>query len=335
MLAPGKGLRNAAGRDFTRYKTEDDWSVSARVQTPFGGMQVGTGTDRAKAVSKSMEFRRYVRIDGANKTQAALAECLAVVWLTPQMDRLFIEASSGRRRFMDRIIYGYDPAHAQLLQQYEKVMRDRSKLLRAEQEEGRSYDPIWVTMLEKQMANLAVALCSNRLRVMGILEQICRDFKTPFPAPHLSVIGDVEQALQTKTALEVEDWLRHVLLQARGRDGQVGGASFGAHKSDLYVEHPAHGMPAELCSTGEQKALLIGIVLAQAALIKKERGVSPILLLDEIAAHLDRVRRDALLELLLSLSEQVWLTGTEIAPFENLKGQGYFLSVREGAITPA
>lgn len=332
LLAPGKGLRNAAGKDFVRYQSSEDWAVSSVIQTPLGGVRIGTGSDRQKSISSAMEFRRQIKIDGTRKSQASLAEYLALVWLTPQMDRLFIEASSGRRRFMDRMIYGYNPHHATLLQQYEKVMRERSKILRQSLEENKPFDTVWVEALEKQMSNLAVALADNRRRVIGLLQDISNHFESPFPKPIVAVDGEVEQKLETHSALDVEDWLKHELCQARIKDGHLGGASVGAHKADLYVEHPRHNMPAHLCSTGEQKALLIGIILAQSALIKKERGLAPILLLDEIAAHLDHVRREALFELILALSGQVWMTGTEVAPFENLQGQGLFMNVENGRI---
>ncbi|MEC7028658.1 MAG: DNA replication/repair protein RecF, partial [Pseudomonadota bacterium] len=277
--------------------------------------------------------KRLVRINGeAAKGQNALAEYLSCVWLTPQMDGLFLDGSSSRRRFFDRLVFTFDPAHSGRITRYENALRQRSKLL----QEGHA-DPVWVQGLEASMAETGVAIAAARLDFVQRLQAACdvaaKDEHEAFPRSQLGLHGTLEELLLNAPALEVEDLFKYQLEQSRRLDATTGGAATGPHKTDVLTKYAAKNMPADQCSTGEQKALLIGIILAHSRLIKAERGVPPILLLDEVAAHLDDTRRHLLHDILLSLGGQVWLTGTDKALFDDLRGKAVFFEVNDSRIT--
>ena len=273
--------------------------------------------------------RRVVRIDGETiRGQAALGEVIGVTWLTPQMDRLFIEGPSARRRFLDRLVLGLDPAHAALVSAYEHAMRERSRLLR----DGPA-DPTWLDAVEETMAAQGVAVAAARRDAVERLDKACSATEGPFPRARLNLTGTVEAWLDELPALAAEDRFRAALRESRAMDALAGGATVGPHRSDLTVIHADRGTPAEGMSTGEQKALLISIVLAHARLQRQTRGEPALLLLDEVAAHLDAARRDALFAALLALESQVWLTGTDTALFAPLRTAAHFLSVSDGALS--
>ena len=253
---------------------------------------------------------------------------LGVTWLTPQMDRLFIEGPSARRRFLDRLVLGLDPAHAARVSAYEHAMRERSRLLR----DG-PCDPTWLDALDEVMAAQGVAVAAARRDAVERLDEACAAATGPFPRARLSLVGTVEAWLDDLPALAAEDRFRTALRDSRAADAVAGGAAIGPHRSDLTVTHAERGIPAETMSTGEQKALLISIVLAHARLQRETRGEPPLLLLDEVAAHLDAARREALFAALLGLESQVWLTGTDAALFVPLRGSARFLSVSDGALS--
>jgi DNA replication and repair protein RecF len=332
FLAPGRGLRRARLAEIDRQPAEPGrgaWAVAARIDLPGGEVAIGTGRD---GTSESGD-RRLVRIDGQPvKGQAALAQYLNLVWLTPQMDRLFQEGAAPRRRFLDRLVFGYDPDHATRLGAYEQALRERARLLR----QGGA-DPAWLSVLEDNMARAGVAIAAARRDIVLRLDRAAEEAGSGsvFPVPRLALIGTVEDWLGTEPALAAEDRLRAALAAARRTDAEAGGATIGPHRSDLGVSHAAKDVPAVLCSTGEQKALLISIVLAHARLQAALRGVAPILLLDEIAAHLDRLRRAALFETLLSLGSQAWLTGTDAMLFAELGPNANFFTVTDGGIEAA
>ena len=334
LLAPGRGLRGAklieidrrraAADDTTHPARAQSWAVAAVVETRRGAVRIGTGRDVAEAAGE----RRIVRIDGKPaRTQAALGERLAVAWLTPPMDRLFTEGPGGRRRFLDRLVLGLDPAHATRVGTYEQALRERSRLLR----EGVS-DPGWLAALEKVMAEQGVAVAAGRREATQRLDRVCAEAEGPFPRARLQLVGAVEEWLDTMPALAAEAKLASALAANRQNDAQAGGALLGPHRSDLRVSLAEKGIAAELASTGEQKALLISILLAQARLQRAVRGEPALLLLDEIAAHLDASRRAALFEALLGLDSQAWLTGTDEALFAPLRREAQFLSVRDGRV---
>lgn len=327
LLAPGRGLRRAKLTELARLNSAEGWAVAADLMTPEGPRQVGTGRDPEQPAGAAE--RRVLRLDGrGERSQARLAELLDVVWLTPQMDGLWREGSSERRRFLDRLVYGFDPAHAGRVQGFETALRERARLLT----EGRG-DPAWVAALEGEMAERAVAIAAARRELVARLAAACATAEGPFPRAGLALSGDAEAWLEEGSALAVEDRLKEAWRQGRGRDAETGGAAVGPHRSDLRATHLAKAMPAELCSTGEQKALLVSVVLAHARLVQLARGRSGLLLLDEVAAHLDAGRREALYETLLGLGAQAWLTGTDSELFTALGERAQHFHVADGALS--
>jgi len=326
FLSPGRGLRRARLTDVQRLRApaEAGWAVAATVETGTGPVDLGTGRDPAGG------DRRVVRVQGQPaRGQAALAEHLAVSWLTPQMDRLFQEGPGARRRFLDRLVFGFDPAHAGRLGRYENALRERARLLR----DGPA-DPSWLTALEAEMAASGVAVAAARLDVAGRIGLVAGQGTGPFPAAGIAVDGPVERWLADRPALAAEDAMKAALAATRRQDADSGTTAIGPHRSDLAVRHVAKDMPAELCSTGEQKALLIAIVLATARVMAAETGMAPVLLLDEVAAHLDEARREALFTAILGLGCQAWMTGTDPGTFAPLAGAAQVWRVEDGRLWP-
>lgn len=320
LLSPGKGLRNADLDEIQRKSSDLPWVVSAKAETIYGEIALGTGRDPDKK-------RRVVRIKGeAAKSQADLADYVSCLWLTPTMDRIFLEGSSGRRKFLDRMVFAFEPSHAGRLTRYDNALSQRSKILKEEK-----YDPAWVSGLEEQMAETGIAIAAARNEFVQRLQVVCDRGDADFPVADLAIRGFVEDRLAGMPALQVEEEFKKQLKYSRTQDAVMGGSSSGTHRSDLSVRYRDKKMEADQCSTGEQKALLIGIVNSHATLMKNERGSPPILLLDEIAAHLDENRRAKLFEKLAALGGQVWLTGTDDSLFSAIStgakyhvGQGQF-----------
>jgi len=336
FLAPGRGLRRAKlGEIDRRRRTVEGalggpaggaWAIHASLETPAGALEIGTGREASEGSE-----RRVLLIDGESaKSQAALARHLGVVWLTPAMDRLFVEGGSARRRFLDRLVYGFDAEHAQRVSTYEQAMRERARLLR----DG-PMDQSWLAALEETMAATGIAIAAARRETVARLDQASAEAIGPFPAARLSLEGEVETLLERLPALGAEDEMRARLKDLRGLDGEAGVTTLGPHRSDLVVRHAVTGMPAAEGSTGEQKALLISIVLAHARLQAALKERTPLLLLDEVAAHLDPARRAALFAEIVRLRAQAWLTGTDAALFEGLRGHAQFFSVADAALAPA
>lgn len=332
FLSPGRGLRTAKISEVQNRETETTvtpWSVSALIESPCGPVRIGTGRD-------GMDDKRMIRINGeaARGGQAAMTEYLSVIWLTPQMDRIFADAATGRRKFLDRMVFALDPGHSGRTTRYENAMRQRSKLLQV----GNT-DPAWLDGLEATMAETGVAIAAARQdfirRLQQAVDRTPADIQAHFPRAVMGLRGTVEELVRRVPALEVEEMLRYQLRASRSQDSDVGGAATGPHKGDLLVQYDAKKMPADQCSTGEQKALLVGMVLAHARMIGAERGAPPVLLLDEVAAHLDEGRRSTLYRILLDLKVQVFMTGTDLALFSPLQREGHFLSVASGQISPA
>ncbi len=330
FLAPGRGLRRARLGDVARRGAGPDapWAVAARLETGTNGalsaVEIGTGREAGSE-------RRLVRIDGQPaRSQAALSEVTSTLWLTPAMDRLFSDGAAGRRRFLDRLVLGLDPAHAARASAYEHSLRERARLLK----DGR-FDPAWLGVLEERMAQSGVAMAEARRQTVARLNQACIQGIGPFPAARLAVSGTVEDSLESLGYAEAEAKLRSALALARRGDAETGGAAVGPHRSDLLVRHTAKNEPADQCSTGEQKAVLIAIVLGQARIQADLRGLPPILLLDEVAAHLDRTRRIALFDELCALNAQSWLTGTDDSLFAELAERGQFFRVHDAAVARA
>ncbi|MDE2166021.1 MAG: DNA replication/repair protein RecF [Alphaproteobacteria bacterium] len=324
FLAPGKGLRRARLSEIDR-RGGGVWALAATVANPAGEFDIGTGRD---AASESGE-RRHLRIDGAPaKSQRNLLERLSIAWLTPAMDRLFADAASGRRRFLDRLVTGFDPGHWSRLLAYERAMRERARLLR----EGVT-DPSWLKALEEVMAETGVALAAARLESVAHLAGACAEAPGPFPRVGLAIEGTVEAWLGAMPALAAEEAFRGALHDSRAIDRDSGVTQTGPHRSDLLARHLGTGEVAGLCSTGEQKALLIAIVLAYARLIAARRDAAPVLLLDEVTAHLDAARRSALFQALRALGAQCWLAGTDTALFTELRSHAQFVAVTDAALS--
>lgn len=311
LLAPGRGLRGAALRDMARQGGAGGFAIAARI----GDSQIGTGTE-AGAPDK-----RQVRIDGKTASANALSGLLAVSWLTPAMDRLFLESPGGRRRFLDRLVLARDPLHAHHSLRYEAAMRARNALLA----EDAPADPGWLAALEAQMAEHGAAIdMARRALIAELEEQIALSAQSLFARPGLALSGWEGE----------EGALREALGAGRARDRAAGRTLSGPHRGDLLVRHIAKDQDAALCSTGEQKALLLSIILAHAELVQARSGRPLVILLDEVAAHLDPVRRGALFERLRATGGQVWMTGTEASLFEGL-GAATRLHVTHGHVEQA
>jgi DNA replication and repair protein RecF len=334
FLSPGRGLRRARLDACDRIGCEGaGWAVSVSLATPFGPVDIGTGREPTGKVGGEGGGvgRRVVHIAGAaQRGQAVLAEYAALAWLTPQMDRLFLEGAGPRRRFLDRLVFGFDPGHARRLAAYEHAMRERARLLA-----DNARDAAWLAALEDGMARDGVAVAAARVQQVARLNQAQGRRQGPFPAADLALKGVLETWLGDMPALAVEDRFRALLADNRRRDAEAGRAADGPHRTDLLARHRIKGMTAAQCSTGEQKAMLIAIVLADAWLQAETRGQAPILLLDEIAAHLDEARRRALFDELLALGGQAWLTGTDAALFEPLGASAQHFRVFDATIHSA
>jgi DNA replication and repair protein RecF len=273
---------------------------------------------------------RKVRINSAPaKSAEEMLEWLRVVWLTPSMDGLFTGPAGDRRRFLDRLVLAIDPAHGRRTLDYERAMRGRNRLLA----EGRM-DESWLGAIELQMAETGVAIAAARGELVrlasSMIERLPDD--SAFPKADLALAGTLEEQIGERPAVEIEEWLRGAFAAGRIRDRAAGRTLDGPQRADFLVRHRPKAMPAALCSTGEQKALLVGIVLAHARLTGEMAGMTPILLLDEIAAHFDQHRRAALFDILEELGCQVFMTGTEPALFSALKGKAQFLTVASGTV---
>jgi DNA replication and repair protein RecF len=309
LLSPGRGLRGATLSEMARSGGSGGFAVAGRL----GEVELGTGT------APAAPERRQVRINGAAASATSLGEWLSILWLTPAMDRLFLEGAGGRRRFLDRLVLALDPGHAVHAGRYEAAMRARNKLL---SEEGPTDEP-WLAALEARMVEHGGALAEARSRTVAALgERLAEAPDGPFARARLRLEGGAED-------------LGRDLARGRSRDAAAGRTLVGPHRTDLAVTHLAKAQPAERCSTGEQKALLLSIILAHADLVADAAGRRPILLLDEVAAHLDPRRRAALFARLDEGGGQVWLTGTEASLFEEIGPAASRFEVAEGAISPA
>jgi DNA replication and repair protein RecF len=340
FLVPGRGLRRARLDEVSRRpigRASDgeepeasSWAVAATLDTPEGRLTIGTGLEPAR--SEGSLPRRVVRIDGRPApSQTALGRHVAAVWLTPQLDRLFLDGAGERRRFLDRLVTALHPEHAGDVAAYENALRQRARLL-ADGRQGGNRDPHWFTALEDTMARHGVALAAARADTVQRLDAAARLGVGPFPRASLAMAGEVDGWIAAMAALDVEDRLRAELGASRLRDAESGTTSCGPHRSDLKVRHLDLDLPAAEGSTGQQKALLVSIALAHARLVALSRGRPPLLLLDEIAAHLDAERRGALFEEIVALGAQSWMTGTDAGLFEPLAGRAQILRVADGTI---
>ncbi len=306
LLSPGRGMRRAAAEDFARRPEAIGWKIRASLDGFEAGHEIETAAEGGEA--------RQVRIDGKAAPQVALARVLRVLWLVPAMDRLWIEAAEGRRRFLDRLVLSFRPDHAEISLDYEKAMRDRNRLLR-----DQVTDPHWYAALEARMAAAAAQIGANRAAVLDRLMQAQDGAETGFPRADLAL--DFPEA-------EPDD-LAAALAARRRRDMAAGRTLIGPHRADLAALHRDKGMAAAQCSTGEQKALLISLILANARALAADQGRAPVILLDEVAAHLDEARRAMLYDEICALGAQAMMTGTEAHLFEALGHRGQWFEVTE------
>jgi len=305
LLVPGRGLRRAAMSDMIRAQGHGGFTIL--VET--GGNIIGTGVDAAKPE------RRKVRVNGSNASINSLAEWLSVIWLTPAMDRLFADGADARRRFVDRLVLALDPEHARRCARYEKAMQQRNRLLSGPD----AADPLWLDALEAQMAESGEAIVTAR---SGLVTALRTQLETAPSGPFAIPLIDLADRGGTPGTPLVE-----ALRTGRPRDAAAGRTLAGPHRADLRVRHQMSGQAADQCSTGEQKALLLSLILAHAALVAAQRGAPPVLLLDEVAAHLDPMRRMALFSLLADTGAQVWMTGTEPELFAGIGPSAQLLHI--------
>ena len=323
LLVPGRGLRGARNADLPRQGGAGGWAVNARLHTSDGETSIGTGAEPDSD-------RRVFRLDGAApRSQADIARLVAAVWLTPQMDRLFQEGLSGRRRFLDRLVWALEPGHAREMASHDTAVGSRNRLLA----EGR-HDRSWLAGLEDSIARHAVAASAARLSLVTRLNAQIEGEAGAFPPARIDLACPIAERLETDPALAVEDWLRAGLEANRPRDAAAGTSALGAHRTDMRLTDVTSGTPAALASTGQQKALLIGVILAHAGLIAHARGFAPLLLLDEPAVHLDADRRRALWDIIASLQAQTIVTGTDADTFLPLAEQAEAFATGGGGLHP-
>ena len=330
LLSPGRGLRGSSlseiGRRLPGEAQGRAWAVSALVEGDDGATRIGTGVDTPGAA------RRQVRIEGEPAPPGRMAEYVRPIWLTPAQDRLFLDGAAERRRFFDRLVFAAEPEHAAHATAYERSLRERMRLLTAEE----PADPTWLSALEARMAESGVLLAEGRARTLAALQaEIDGRTGRPFPQASLALTGEWERAAaEGADFADLEARLARALAAARPRDAAAGRALTGPHRGDLAVLHRQKDRPAAECSTGEQKALILNLVLAQGERLSRANSApNPILLLDEVAAHLDPFRRAALFDEIEALSLQAFLTGTDEALFETLKGRALGVLVEDGTLT--
>ncbi len=328
LLVPGRGLRGARVADLARRApdTTGAWAVAARFATPTGEVDIGTGTPPDGPAD-----RRVFRLDGQTpRNQGEIAVRVSAVWLTPQMDRLFQGGASGRRRFLDRLVYALEPSHAREVAAHDAALAQRNRLLA----DGHA-DPAWLSGLEDQIARHAVAATAARAALVARLNAVlAAGVAAPFPAARLLLRCAIAEQLTASPAVTVEDWLRHGLAAQRARDATAGVSGLGAHRADMELEDTATGLPTNHASTGQQKALLVGVVLGHAVLLAEARGAAPLLLLDEATVHLDNERRMALFAALQKLPTHAFLTGVDRDVFLPLRGHAEALRVAGGSLHP-
>jgi DNA replication and repair protein RecF len=328
LLVPGRGLRGARNADLARQGGGGSWAVAARFSTVEGETEIGTGTSPAGAEGSD---RRVFRLDGgAPRSQAEIARRVAAIWLTPRMDRLFQEGLSGRRRFLDRLVWAMEPGHAREMAAHDTAMGNRNRLLAEGQPSGHQ-NRAWLNAVEDAIARHAVAATAARL---ALVNRLNAQVAGSFPQARIALACPIADRLAAEPALAVEDWLRCGLEASRIRDRSAGTTALGAHRTDMLLTDVGTGVAAAMASTGQQKALLIGVVLSHAGLIAATRGFPPLLLLDEPAVHLDAERRVALWDALAALEAQTFITGTDSDVFLPLQDRAEAFGAGDGRLRP-
>jgi DNA replication and repair protein RecF len=333
LLTVGRGLRRAKLSEIDLKnlphqggREQQPWAISANAIGRLGEVKIGTGRD---AESLENADKRIVKIDGKIvKGQAELTRHLSMIWLTPQMEQLFGEGASAGRKFLDRLVFSFDTEHASRINRYDHAMRERNKLLQL----GRA-DKIWLDALEQTMAETAAAIAIARLATAEHINHTIVASALSFPKAHVDVCGFAEDLLKNgDSALAAENSLKTAFAEGRGADAAAGRTLTGTHRSEFVVTHVRKNMPAQSCSMGEQKAMMISIILAQARAGRQWHGVTPIILLDEVAGHLDAIKRFELFEEICDIKAQTWMTGTDFSQFADLQGKAQLFEVENGAI---
>ena len=326
LLSPGRGFGRSRLAEMARQGGPGIWAVAGRLSD--GAAQTDIGTGLLAAGSE----RRVFRLDGAEpRSQAELAARIATIWLTPQMDTLFAEGAGGRRRFLDRLVWALEPGHAREISAHDTALAERRRVLAVSRQAGTRPDPAWLSGLEEAVARHAVAVSAARAGFVARLN-VAPAASAIFPRARLALEDLVADRLAAGPALAVEGWLRAELAERRAADAVAGTSTLGAHRADMQLTDAATGLSARQASTGQCRAMLIGVVLAHAALIAEARGTAPLLLLDEPAVHLDSARRLALWRELARLPAQVFLTGTDSEVFEPLRAEAAFVRTGGGGL---
>ena len=321
LLTPGRGLRGAPLNQFGQNGSTQ-WGIASQILVDGAPMDLGTGLH-----SGADTPRRIFLLNGKPlRHQNAWENPLAAVWLTPQMDRLFSESASGRRRFLDRLVMAAYPHHARELAAYDRAMSQRNRLLQT-----RCNEQVWLAGLEAAMARHGVSVAAARNETARQINLYAQRDMDAFPAVQIKLLCGIADRLENQPALQVEDWLKEQLLHSRTQDREKGRTSLGVHKSDFQLTDLKKHLPAALASTGQQKSLLIGLILAHAHLVRDHRGTAPLLLLDEPLVHLDEQRRFSLQKILQNFQSTVLITGTDYAPFTPLQGHAQFATLQQGA----
>ncbi len=322
LFTAGRGLRNAAKGEIGRYhdQRQNCWGATAIIDDGQQKITVSTGIEHIGA-------NRKIIINGQESKQADLSQIFNVIWLSPLQDRLLVDGMTERRRFLDRLVFGFDQQHASRIASYEKTIRERAKLLLE-----RRIDDAWLSAIEQKIAQKGIAITAARLDVVKRLNIHLKQQTHQFPKASLLIEGQIERWLQHTSAIEAEDHYAQQLKATRLSDANSGITEIGSHRSNFSVFHLERNMPAHLCSTGEQKALLISIIFANAHLQGEEKGLKPVLLLDEVTAHLDPNRRAHLFDELEKYGMQVFMTGTEKTLFESVPSSAKFWEISDSHI---
>ncbi|MEE1612438.1 DNA replication/repair protein RecF [Microvirga sp. CF3016] len=323
LFMPGRGLRRAELGEMARNEGPGSFAISVTLDAPYGEHRLGTGIEHQNEGSRAS---RVCRIDGMPASSpTAFAEYLRIVWLTPDLDALFRGPAGDRRRFLDRLVLAVDAEHGTRVNALERALRSRNRVL-----EENPDDRLWLDALEREVAELAIAVAAARRETVERLASLIletRKEESPFPFATMGIEGELDRLVATLPAVDAEDRYRAILRDHRARDRAAGRTLVGPQASDLLVRHGPKDIPANTASTGEQKALLIGLVLAHARLVASMSGIAPFVLLDEVAAHLDPRRRAGLYAALESLGGQVWMTGADPGLFQELDGRADLLHV--------
>jgi DNA replication and repair protein RecF len=330
LFMPGRGLRRAELSEMARNEGPSSFAISVTLDAPYGEHRLGTGLEPQ---GENARASRICRIDGMPASSPTVfAEYLRIVWLTPDLDALFRGAAGDRRRFLDRLVLAVDAEHGTRVNALERALRSRNRVL-----EENPDDRLWLDALEREVAELAIAVAAARRETVERLASLIletREQESPFPFAMMGLEGEIDALVATLPAVDAEDRYRAILRDCRSRDRAAGRTLVGPQASDLLVRHGPKDIPANTASTGEQKALLIGLVLAHARLVASMSGIAPFVLLDEVAAHLDPRRRAGLYDALQSLGGQVWMTGADPGLFAELQGRADILQVSAGVIEP-